>query len=237
MGSSCCIGDCCVMDNRIGNFFRDLFGGSSCGYYPSQSATEAHAEKIANELAEMNEQVKNSSMKAEEDIISYINRSTDNLLTELDKLGKREFGGKRLNLDIAEIRAENARMTNDVKGSVSRVMTDRLVETDPELSAILAEQDDKKRKKLFDEFVNRVQKTAILNLRDAIEKTVKAQSAMVEKVILDRVSEAEDGLKRATESYERALQSVRKGKEAAWQDQIDNMYLYELSDTLIRECQ
>lgn len=63
----CCVGNCCIMNNPIRDFFEDLFdtGGGGCGYHPSSTETEEHAKKIANELAEMKEKMRESSEEDE----------------------------------------------------------------------------------------------------------------------------------------------------------------------------
>ena len=59
----CCVGNCCVMNNAVGDFFRGIFGGDrgGCGYHPGPSENELHAKKIADELAEMKENIRKSS--------------------------------------------------------------------------------------------------------------------------------------------------------------------------------
>lgn len=44
----CCVGNCCVMNNAVGDFFRGIFGGDrgGCGYHPGPSENELHAKKL-----------------------------------------------------------------------------------------------------------------------------------------------------------------------------------------------
>ena len=58
----CCVVDCCVFDTSSG-----------CGYHPSENKTEAHATKIANELAAMKEKISASTGAEEEEILNSIN--------------------------------------------------------------------------------------------------------------------------------------------------------------------
>ena len=66
----CCVTNCCIGDS-IKNFFSNIFGsgsGGGCGYHPGPSETEEHAKKIADELAEM---VENMSKISEEKERNY----------------------------------------------------------------------------------------------------------------------------------------------------------------------
>ena len=181
----CCIGDCCVMDNFVGDFFRDLTT-PACSYHPGSIKTTDHAEKIANELADMKEKYSKSSKKNEEKIINHISSSMDDLLKLLNSINRKQYGGKVLNINIESLREKNEDLKKQVVGSIEKRMNDRLVLTDKELSAILEERDDKKRGKNFKNFCVKIQKNAIADLKNNIQKTVKEQEKMIEKEINDR---------------------------------------------------
>lgn len=236
MGGGCCIGDCCIMDNAVGDFFRDIFGGGSsgggCGYHPGPSKTEQHAKKIANELAEMKANVHKTSEKTETKVIEYINRSMESLVKELENLNKETYGGRTLNINIKGIREKNEQLKKEVVGSIGNVMDGRLVLTDPELSVILKENNDKKRNEKFDAFCKRVQKSALSELEKKIKKTVELQQDMIEKEITNRLEEVKKSMEEAEKAYLDIVEIKKKDDDELAKKQIQYMYQYNLYDIL-----
>ena len=232
----CCVGDCCVMDNAIGNFFRDIFGGGSgggCSYYPGPSETEAHAKKIADELAIMKEGIRSSSEKKEKEVITYINKSINDLISVLEKENKKLFGGKTLNINIKGIREKNNDLAKEVIGYIGNIMEDRLVLTDKELSIILEERDDKKRGKNFDAFCKRVQNQALLGLRKKIELTIRKQEKMIIEEIKNRLNEVDKSMRETMTSYDEVLQLKKQNESKLEETRIKHIYRNELTTIIL----
>lgn len=231
----CCIGNCCIMNNAIGDFFRDIFGGSSggCGYHPGPSETEAHAKKIADELAAMKESIRESSEKKEQEIIDYISKSMDDLIKLLEDVNEKQFGGKSLNINVNGICTSNEEIKKEVVGSIGNIMDERLVLTDKELSVILEERDDKKRNKNFDDFCKRIQKQALDGLGKKIEATVRKQEEMIRREIESRLKEVDRNMKAATKAYMDIVEVKEKDESKMSETQMKYMYQYELSEILL----
>lgn len=240
MGGGCCIGDCCIMDNFIGNFFRDIFGGSGgggggCGYHPGPSETESHAKKISDELAEMKANIRKSSEKIERDIIESINTSMTELIRILEGMNRESYGGKSLNINISGIKQKNEELKKQVIGHIGNVMDERLVQTDRELSVILEERDDDKRGKNFDRFCKKVQKQSLMSLKTQIISTVKQQEEMIRGEIQTRLDEVDRSMKEAMKSYSELVDAKEKDDEALKIKQVEYMYKRELFHILIGE--
>lgn len=232
----CCVGNCCVMNNAIGDFFRDIFDTSGgCGYHPGPSETEAHAKKIADELAVMKENIRESSEKKEKEIIDYINKSMNDLIKLLTDVNKKQFGGKSLNINISGIRANNEDLKKEVVGYIGNIMDERLVLTDKELSVILEERDDKKRNKNFDSFCARIQKQALDGLRAKIESTVRKQEQMIRHEIESRMNEVDKSMKAATKAYTDIVDIKEKNESKMAETQIKYYYQYEITEILLDE--
>lgn len=231
----CCIGNCCVMNNAVGNFFRDLFGDSSggCGYHPGPSETESHAKKIADELAEMKEHIRKASEKNEQKIINYINKSTEELFVLIENVNGQKFGGKSLNINIDGIRKSIESLKSEVIGFIGNVMDDRLVLTDRELSLILEERDDQKRKKNFDAFCKRIKSQALDGLIEVIKSTVQKQEKLIRKEIESRLNEVRSNLEIEEKAYTDILEIKNKDESAMAEKQIKLIYQYGILDILI----
>lgn len=225
-------GLCCVMDNAVGDFFRDLFG-SGCDYYPGPSETEAHAKKIADELAEMKENIREASEKKEKKAIDYISESMNGLIKLFEDVNKKQFGGKSLNINIMGVRQNIEKLKKEVVGSIGNIMDERLVLTDKELSVILEERDDKKRKKRFDAFCKRIQKQALDGLYKKIETTVRKQEEMIKREIQSRLNEVDRNMKAATKAYKEIVDVKEKDESKMADTQIKYIYQYELSEILL----
>lgn len=190
------MGGCCVMNNAIGDFFRDIFGDNSggCAYSPGPSETEAHAKKIADELAEMKEHIRKSSEKNEKMIINNISEAMEELIVTLEKINNNKYGGKNLNINIDGIRKSIESLKKKIIGFIGDFMDDRLVLTDKELSIILEERDDQKRKINFDAFCKKIKGQALDFLIDMIKVTVRQQEKLIRKEIESRLNEVKKNL-------------------------------------------
>ncbi|MGG7175292.1 hypothetical protein ACQPV1_18490 [Clostridium neonatale] len=215
----------------IGGLFKSNSGG--CGYHPGPSETEAHAKKIADELAEMKENIRESSEQIEKKLINYINESMYSFIKELENINNESYGGKSLNINIKGIQQKNEDLKKEVIGHIGDVMEERLVLTDKELSVILEERDDKKRAKNFDDFCKKIQKKALKSLESKIEITVRKQEAMIRKEIETRLEEVEKNMKETADAYTQILQIKEKDSVEMEKKQIKYIYKYELFDILL----
>lgn len=231
----CCVGNCCIMNNPIRHFFEDLFdtGGGGCGYHPSSTTTESHAKKIADELAEMKEKMRKSSEKDEKEIIEYINKTMTELLTYLESVNKKQFGGKTLYINLKEIKEKNDALKNNVVGSIGNFMDDRLQLKDHELSVILEERDDKKRGKNFDAFCLKIKRQAIDALENKIKETVKEQERLIRTEIESRLREVDENMQKVTQAYTDIVNIKEKDEDEMEKTRIKCMYQYEIAEILL----
>lgn len=238
MGGGCCIGDfsCCIGDFHCCVF--DFFSGSSSccvGYSSGSSASDVHARKIANELAEMKEKMEKKSREEESKIMDRLNESMKEFLEEIAPLNNQAFGGETLRINLEAIKEKNEALKGQVVGCISKVMNTRLVQTDKELSTILDERDDKKRKKNFEAFVKRVQKQAIDQFKTEVENTVRAQSGVIVLEIRTRQKEVDDRLEETIRELTEIMDVKARSSAELEQKQIGYMYESALCDFLLRE--
>ncbi len=213
---------------------KDIFSGSSSsGYSPRASKTAAHAKSNADMLAELKAETRSATEKKEKKILEYINESMDKLLETLGEINQQDFGGKRLNINVKEMQNKNDDLKKEVVGFIGNYMDGRLVLSDPELSKILNESDDKKRKKKFDAFYIQLQGQAVDKLKSKIEITVHKQEEMIRKEIQNRMTEVDKNMQEATTAYEEILRMKEEQEDSMIEEkQIQYCYQYELSAIL-----
>ena len=221
-------GGCCVSNHPIIDFITDIFCSDSCcvGNSSGPSESEQHAKKVAEELAEMKEKSEKSSTQTEQKIMDYI---------EIEKINQQDFFGEKLNINTKGIREKNEQLNNQVVGCISSVLNSRLVQTDKELSTILEERDEKKRKKNFSAFVEKVKKQALRKLRTEIEKTVKAQSEIVSKEIKTRQKEVDARMAESIKELTEIMEIKEKSESELKKKQVDYMYQSALCDLILAE--
>ena len=159
----------------------------------------------------------------------------NSFMVEIDKFNQQSFFGEKLNINTKAIREKNEQLNRRVVGCISSVLNTRLVQTDKELSAILEERDDKKRKANFERFVERIQKQAISKLRIEIEKTVKAQSEVVSKEIKTRQKEVDARMEESIKELTEIMAVKEKSDLDLKKKQINYMYQSALCDLLLAE--
>ena len=229
----CCIGDCCIGDCCVFDFCGD--SGCCVGNAPGPSESETHAKKIAEELANMRETASADSKEQEEDLIDDLNSSMNEFLSEIEELNKKKFDGESLRINTNLIKEKNERLKRQVVGSISNVLNSRLVLTDRELSTILAEKDDAKRKKNFEAFVQRVKKDALKQLKENIEKTVAEQSKVVSDEIAVRKKEVNQRLDESVKELSEIAEIKKRNSSDLEKKQFEYMYQSALCGILLDE--
>ncbi len=203
------------------------------GYHPGPSETEAHAKKIADELAAMKEDLRASSEKKEQEIIDDISQSMNELISFLKNINLRQYGGKSLNINIDEISAKNENLKKEVVGYLGGILDERLVLTDAELSTILEERDDEKRNQQFDAFRKKIAGEALNGLVEKIETTIRKQEQVIRKEIESRLDEVDQNMQAATKAYTSIVDIKEKDEAKLAETQIKYIYQYELNEILL----
>lgn len=211
---------------------ESFFSTPSSSYTPSSSATSTTKSR-ANELAEFKKQQRKISEKTEEEIADAIASSSETFIQYIEKVNERSFNGFALNLNIPEIKKENEKLKNSIKGTVAAQMDSRLVESDPDLSEIFDISDDKKRKKEFDAFCKQVKKESGIILRNKIERTVNTQNASIRKKIQSRIDTVKELADNSTYELQKLQAEKEKGDQKVSSVKYDLMYISELCSILM----
>lgn len=232
----CCIGNCCVGDIPIIREIKDFFCSDCCvGYTPSRSDSEIHAEKIANELADMIERVDESTKKFVETLLPYLSEDINTLFAEIEQINDSSYGGKKLKIDLKTIEQKNKEMENQAKTLVGNMMRDRLVFTDPELAVILEEKDDKKRGKNFEKFVAKLRNKANEDLFKELEEIVKRQQAIISTEIESRLTEIDRSVQRSNEEFNKIIDLKQRDEPALEAEKIKYIYKRGVCDLILNE--
>lgn len=223
------------MDNPVGDFFKDLFCSDCCvGYSPSRSDSDAHAKKIAEELAEMTKRSDEATEDTVERALSYLKKDIEILFKDLKLFNDKSYGGKKLNIDFRSIEQENKEMEARIKTLVGDMMRDRLVLTDPELALILEEKDDKKRTKNFEAFEHKLRKAAKDALIKELESIVRKQQDIISSAIEKRLNELNGSVQRSDEAFQKIL-ALKSDESALEAQKMQYIYQCGVCDLLLNE--
>lgn len=232
MGCGC--GFCCIADCGfccIGDFCSD----SGCSYHPDRNDTADHAKKIADETAAMKKLAREEGRKIGQEALGSLNNYMAQLMKFLDQYNQREYGGKKLDLHLASVQEKIKDLQEGILDYIGDRLDERLVETDPELSVILQEMDDEKRKERFDEFYSRIHREAVKELTRKVENVVGEQFNIVREEIDERLGEVQNSMKKALRDYQSAEKTMVE-QERLPQEQIKEAeYDIAMADTLQKE--
>lgn len=221
----CCEGDCCV-----GYSSRPAIGSISVA-----ADNEAHAAKIANELAEMKQKLTEHWNALEKDLFRYITDRFDAILRQLRAQNQDQHGGVPLNIDMDGLDIRLKGLDCQVIGYVSGRLNERLVQTDKELGTILEERDDKKRGKNFKSFCDRVEKQAVDELKERIREITAKRESVIREEISTRLNEVDQSINRQTEAYERLIQARKHDVKKFQRLQMGSIYTCALCETFLSE--
>ena len=230
----CCVGDCCVIDCGF-CCVLDFCSDHGCSYHPVEKITVDHSKKIADELAEMKEKASKEGVQIGNEAFDNINVYMKQFLDHLKTINEGTYGGKQLNIKMDVIQREIDKLRDEVTGFIGERMDDRLVLSDSELSVILEERDDKKRKSNFDDFYRRVHKQAVIDLSKKIEEVIARQFSLVDTEIRNRLKEVDASMNEALAGYKETERLMEEKDAALASKQVECMYLVGISDILIDE--
>lgn len=204
----CCVGDCCIVDCGFCCVFD--FSCSDCGNRSSYDDGSAKAaDKINKELAELKERAESDTKKIVEKILHYVSQYIDNFWDSIEEINNDASLGFTLSLDIDSIKKENVKLKENVNNFITNRLNDRLVKTDPELSLIFKEKDEKERNKKFNAFYKRVFDAAKKDLISDIEKTVDKQVNMIVKELTVRSNEIQNNITK----FINEIETIKQEKE------------------------
>ncbi|MBR4153129.1 MAG: hypothetical protein IKT98_09255 [Selenomonadaceae bacterium] len=243
-GCGCCVGNCCIGDCCVGNCsFCCVFDCSdgrccvgNCGATATTSTPkEDHAVKTANELAEMRERSKKNAAEEEQQIVDNVNKTMTEFIEWLKDVNKSKIGGKNLDINIDKIRELNDELRKKIVGFIGTKLENRINSTDSEVSMILAERDDTKRKKNFDEFYVARMNDAIRDLITEIEDSVREQSDAIEREIQNRIKELNNVMAQETRAFEDLKKLKEQEDSRLAEKQVEYMYYADLCDVMYNE--
>ena len=213
---------------------KSVFCSDSCcvGYNSGPSDNELHAKKIADELAQKKSSKHENWNEFENSLLETINQDMNQILSFIEKINADKFGGKPLNIDIQTIKKNIEKLRAEIVGSMGRTFENRLVLTDPELSAIMEERNDAKRARNFDSFYRKIQLEALKNLKNSIEEVISKQNKCIYDSISCRLNEVVASSQKESESY-KELMKIKEKREAEIPLQLQHMYLHDLAATLL----
>ncbi len=231
-----CIADCNFCNILDLMCFWDTCSDHGCSYQPSyDDKTAENTINTANELAEMQERANREGKKMGDAAFQEINGYIKKFLKQMEEINNNEYAGKRLNIDMDAINREVNTMKNAVKGFIGEKINERLVMTDAELAAILEEQDEKKRKRRFDDFYSQLHKDALRKLIDYIQDTIDGEYNMIATQIRTRLKEVENTMQEASQSYEEMKRLKAAGDKDLAAKQVEAMYRITLADIMLEE--
>ena len=233
MGGSCCICDCCIADCGFCCIF-DFCSDSGCDYHPKENNTAERAKKIAGELEDMKKRASKDGQEIGKSALDEINASLNKFISDLTQVNAKEFGGKKLNIQVEVLQEELDKLKSEITSFVGDRLNERLVLTDPELNPILNEPNDDKRAKNFNQFYVKIHKQAVNDLSKKIESCVKKQFEIVKKVINTRLSEVDRSISDSYSNYKKGLQMLEEKGQELSNSQVDCMYSISLADIVLK---
>ena len=215
----CCVGNC--GDCCVGNC-------SNCTDCGDKAAIEQrkHDEAVANELAKMREDMEKRSRAFEQDILRSANSPILEIVGVLKKANQNSYGDKKLAINLDYINRKVEENNSQVRGLLGRYYADKLNSTNPELLAITSEQDEKKRNKAYNEFIQKIEVDGKHKLGAKIESVVKENLNLIKEEVRKRLTELGQDMQKAENEYKAIQKAGQKNTEE--KELLKAKYLYQL---------
>lgn len=225
---------CQEIKYKIKDIINDISLWRHSGYYPSSSVvTQDNAKKIADELAELKEEVKKDTEKKEKETLDILSGELNEWLEELKSINNEKYGGKSLNINIQKLVGDIEKIKKETVGFLGGLIEERLVLTDKELEKILKIENDKNRKKEFNQFCKKIYKEGIFALCDKIEISVKEMERVIRESVMERMDEVDAQLQETKKSYDEVLATKDKSEKEMIGTQMKYIYRFEITDIFL----
>ena len=188
----CCVGNC--SNCCVGNC-------GDCGNKAAMELKAKHEKEVANELAEMRREQKKEGEVLEKDLLKYAEGAYVELLQVLELVNKKDFNGKKLNINIERLRQEQENLRKNVVGSMGNLFDELLQPKSPEMAVIIKENNAEKRNSMYKEYINKIKLKSRNGLKAKIERNIEKQKEIIFKEINNRLEEINSDLKRAEKAY------------------------------------
>ena len=182
----------------------------------------------------MKEKMGESSRTIEQELMEHAEINLEGFIKELENINYKTYGGRQLDLNLSALREKNRKIKDKISGAISKVVDGRLVLTDHELSKILKEEDDKKREKAFQDFVVKVQRQALNQLKKEFDKVIEEQSRIIHQTLEQRIQEIDRNMQVSMKEYEKLAEQKRNNDEKLKHTEVEYMYCYELA-SMVRD--
>jgi len=219
----CCVGNC--SNCCVGNC-------GDCGNKAAMELKAKHEKEVANELAEMRREQKKEGEVLEKDLLKYAEGAYVELLQVLELVNKKDFNGKKLNINIERLRQEQENLRKNVVGSMGNLFDELLQPKSPEMAVIIKENNAEKRNSMYKEYINKIKLKSRNGLKAKIERNIEKQKEIIFKEINNRLEEINSDLKRAEKAYIEVLTIDKNNRKELEEIQAKNQYQYEIYNVL-----
>ena len=187
----CCVGDCYVGDNSgpMGN--QDKFIHAINRYQKNSGNAILASDKIEAEVYQIREQYRKKAVSQERGVVSEIAKLMDKFTSDLEAINSVKAFGHAMNIDIKPIHEKRKKISKEAAGFITARLDDRMAIMDPELSVILREADDKKRKAQVKQFCEKIIKDSKAELKSQLLKNVENQQMSIREAAKKRFAELE----------------------------------------------
>lgn len=219
----CCVGNC--SNCCVGNC-------GDCGNKAAMELKAKHEKEVANELAEMRREQKKEGEVLEKDLLEYAEGAYVELLQVLEQVNKKDYNGKKLNINIERLREEQEKLRKNVVGSMGNLFDELLQPKSPEMAVIIRENNADKRDSMYKEYINKIKLKSRNGLKAKIERNIEKQKEIIFKEINNRLEEINSDLKRAEKAYTEVLAIDKNNRKELEGIQAKNQYQYEIYNVL-----
>lgn len=219
----CCVGNC--SNCCVGNC-------GDCGNKAAMELKAKHEKEVANELAEMRREQKKEGEVLEKDLLEYAEGAYVELLQVLEQVNKKDYKGKKLNINIERLREEQEKLRKNVVGSMGNLFDELLQPKSPEMAVIIRENNADKRNSMYKEYINKIKLKSRNGLKAKIERNIEKQKEIIFKEINNRLEEINSDLKRAEKAYTEVLAIDKNNRKELEGIQAKNQYQYEIYNVL-----
>ena len=194
------------MQQQNSRRFADSFGDES---YDVETANAYEVRRISKELDRIRDEFKGNAKDIEKKIISFVQDSIKDTISEFESINSQEIGNVRIDLNISYLRSLEEKIERQITGFIQNSIRRKLSVDSEECADILRMDSKKAKQDAMREYQDRIFDEAVGELWEMIDNSIRSQNDL----IYDQISSRLDRLEMNSAESLKQLEEIQKSKE------------------------
>lgn len=203
--------------------------------YDPEKAKMEETLRINKILTEFRTDVEKQSDKLEKDILKQSRESLDHFTEELKRINDKDFGGKKLNINLDRLMRENRKTEDEIYGFIKKHVQRKVSLDNYECQEILKMKSGATKEKAMEDFSNKILREALTKLSKKIENSIKEQGENLSIQIEERIDFVQKNMEETLNKFKEIENLKLQDEIGLEEEKSKTAYKLVLCDRILSE--